>query len=79
MMYYPMSNGRSIAEILRLLKALQTSAKHGRATPENRPNNAIFGDDVIVPPANTMNDARDYPTKYEHKDWYLCTEKNPNT
>lgn len=78
MMYYPMSNGRSIAEILRLVKALQTTAKYGRATPENWPNNSIFGDNVIVPPANTMDDAVAYPEKYEHKDWYLCTEKNPN-
>jgi hypothetical protein len=31
-----------------------------------------------VPPANTMEDALSYPQKYENKDWYLCTEENPN-
>ncbi len=46
MVYYPMTNGRSIDEILRLLTALQTSDEHGVATPENwQP-----GDKVIVPP-----------------------------
>src|SRR6056297_1387464 len=34
MVYYPMSNGRSIPEFLRLLAALQTSDKHRVATPE---------------------------------------------
>jgi len=43
MFYYPMSNGRSVDEILRLLTALQTSDKHGVATSENwQP-----GDEVI--------------------------------
>ena len=46
MVYYPMSNGRSIDEFLRLLKAMQTSDEHKVATPEGwKP-----GDDVIVPP-----------------------------
>ncbi len=69
-MYYPLSNGRSVEEIVRLVKALQTTAKHKRATPENRPNNRLFQDKVIVPPASTMKDAEEYPQKYEHKDWY---------
>ena len=77
-MYYPLSNGRSVAEVLRLVKSLQTTAKYKRATPENRPNNPIFGDKVIVPPANTMEDAIANPQKYENKDWYICTEENPN-
>ncbi len=74
-MYYPLSNGRSVEEIVRLVKALQTTAKHKRATPENRPNNRLFQDKVIVPPASTMKDAEEYPQKYEHKDWYLCLDK----
>lgn len=77
-MYYPLSNGRSVAEVLRLVKSLQTTAKHKRATPENRPNNSMFGDKVIVPPANTMKQAIEYSEKYENKDWYLCIENNPN-
>jgi peroxiredoxin (alkyl hydroperoxide reductase subunit C) len=76
-MYYPLSNGRNIDEILRLVDSLQMTAKHGRATPANWPNNAIFGSDVIVPPATSMEEAQTNPAKYEHKDWYLCTEKMP--
>jgi peroxiredoxin (alkyl hydroperoxide reductase subunit C) len=77
-MYYPLTNGRSVAEVLRLVKSLQTTATHKRATPENRPNNVLFGDKVIVPPANTMEQSVEYVDKYENKDWYLCTEENPN-
>lgn len=35
MVYYPMSNGRSVDEFLRLLDALQTSDANSCATPEN--------------------------------------------
>ncbi|KAF1711367.1 peroxiredoxin [Pseudoxanthomonas kalamensis DSM 18571] len=34
MVYYPMTNGRSVAEILRLVKGLQYSLANGVATPE---------------------------------------------
>jgi len=34
MVYYPMTNGRSVAEILRLVTALRTSDANGVATPE---------------------------------------------
>ena len=34
MVYYPMTNGRSIPEFLRLIKALQASDQHKIATPE---------------------------------------------
>ena len=33
MVYYPMSNGRSVPEFLRLVEAMQTSGKNGVATP----------------------------------------------
>ena len=45
MIYYPLTTGRNMDEILRLIDALQTTDKHGVATPANwRP-----GDQVIVP------------------------------
>jgi len=69
MVYYPMSNGRSIPEFLRLVAALQTSDKHGVATPEGwQP-----GDKVIVPPPQTQQaaDARG-SEGYECSDWYFC-------
>src|SRR5699024_9861407 len=72
MVYYPMSNGRSIPEVLRLLDALQTSDKHNVATPEGWQT----GDPVIVPPADTAQGAEERMTseKYECKDFYFCTK-----
>ncbi len=78
LMYYPLSNGRNIDEIIRLIDSLQMTAKHGRATPANWPNNKIFGSDVIVPPASTVEQAKEYEDKYSCKDWYICTQENPN-
>ena len=70
MVYYPMSNGRSIAEFLRLLAALQTSDKHSVATPEGWEP----GDKVIVPPAKTVEEAkrRLASGEYECTDYYFC-------
>jgi len=77
LMYYPLSNGRNIDEILRLIDSLQMTDDHGRATPANWPNNDIYGSDVIVPPATSMAESEANPAKYENKDWYICTEKMP--
>jgi len=69
MVYYPMSNGRSIDEILRLVTALQTSDANGIATPEGwQP-----GDKVIVPPPATAEAAEARMNEgYECTDWYFC-------
>lgn len=69
MLYYPMTNGRSVAEIVRMIKALQTSDANGVATPENwQP-----GEKVIVPPPKTAEalEAR-LNEGYECVDWYFC-------
>ena len=69
MIYYPLSNGRYIPEIIRLVKALQTSDKYGVATPANwQP-----GDKVVVPaPKNKAEMDKRLSEGYECKDWYLC-------
>ena len=72
MVYYPMSNGRSINEFVRLLQALQTSDKHGVATPEAW----CPGDKVIVPPPKTSAAAEERVSKgasmgMEVTDWYF--------
>jgi hypothetical protein len=60
MVYYPMTNGRSIPEFLRLVKALQTLNSHGVATPEGwRP-----GEQVIVPPPATTDAAEARATPF---------------
>ena len=69
MVYYPMSNGRSIDEFLRLLEALQTSDEHGVATPENWRR----GEPVIVPPPATAEEAEQRLAEgYDCTDWYFC-------
>jgi peroxiredoxin (alkyl hydroperoxide reductase subunit C) len=70
MVYYPMSNGRSVDEFLRLVKALQTSTEHGVATPENwQP-----GEDVIVPTPQTVDAAEARLAEgFDTKDWYYST------
>jgi peroxiredoxin (alkyl hydroperoxide reductase subunit C) len=71
MVYYPMTNGRSIAEFLRLVTALQTSDTHKVATPEGW----VPGDKVIVPPPGTAAAAEARMNEgYECTDWYFCTK-----
>jgi len=69
MIYYPLSTGRNMDEILRLIDALQTSDNYQVATPANwRP-----GDKVIVPPPTTVEMAEErVKAGYECVDWYLC-------
>ena len=76
-LYYPMSNGRNMEEIKRLLIAMQTSDKHGIATPANwQP-----GDDVIVPPPGSCGAAKERVEgageEYRCLDWFLCLKKCP--
>jgi peroxiredoxin (alkyl hydroperoxide reductase subunit C) len=72
MIYYPSTNGRYIPEIIRLVKALQTSDKYGVSTPANwQP-----GDKVVVPaPKNKAEMDKRLSEGYECKDWYLCFKK----
>ena len=72
MVYYPMSNGRSIPEFLRLLTALQTTDTNACATPEGwQP-----GDAVIVPPPQTAEAAEKRASEgYEYTDWYFSTKQ----
>jgi len=68
MVYYPMTNGRSINEFVRLLTALQTSDAHKVATPENwQP-----GEAVIVPPPATAAAAKARANEgYDYTEWYF--------
>jgi len=69
MIYYPLTTGRNMDEILRLVDALQTADANSVATPANwRP-----GDKVIVPAPNTTELAEErVDAGYECTDWYLC-------
>jgi peroxiredoxin (alkyl hydroperoxide reductase subunit C) len=72
MVYYPQEVGRSVDEILRSLRALQIATANKVAMPADWPNNDLLGDRVIVPPAQTVADARKRPEEYECYDWWFC-------
>jgi len=69
MIYYPLTIGRNMQEILRLIDALQTSDEYHVAMPANwQP-----GEHVIVPaPATQEAAAERLRAGYECVDWYLC-------
>jgi len=77
-LYYPLSNGRNMEEIKRLLIAMQHSDEHGIATPANWE----IGDDVIVPPPGSCGAARERVEgagdEYYCLDWFLCFKKCPH-
>jgi peroxiredoxin (alkyl hydroperoxide reductase subunit C) len=77
-LYYPLSNGRNMQEIKRLLIAMQHSDEHGIATPANWQ----IGDDVIIPPPGSCGAAKERVDEagddYECLDWFLCLKKCPH-
>ena len=71
-LYYPLTTGRNMKEILRMIDALQTTDKHKVATPANW----NIGDHVVVPPPSTAEGAEERTKEgYDCKDWYLCFKK----
>ena len=76
MVYYPLSNGRNIDEIKRLLIALQKSDKDAIATPANW----TPGDDVIIPPPNSCGVAKERVEETDSSkyclDWFMCLKKD---
>ncbi|MCF2217771.1 peroxiredoxin [Chryseobacterium sp. PS-8] len=73
---YPASTGRNFNEILRVLDSLQLVDSHKIATPVNWKD----GDDVIVPPAISTEDARKiFPKGVKEIKPYLRYTPQPNT
>jgi peroxiredoxin (alkyl hydroperoxide reductase subunit C) len=72
MIYYPLANGRSIKEILRLIDSLQTGDKHNVATPEGWEP----GQQVIVKPPATHADAKERLGKPGCVDWYFTQTRS---
>ncbi|WP_106914674.1 peroxiredoxin [Chryseobacterium aurantiacum] len=72
---YPASTGRNFNEILRVLDSLQLVDAHQVATPVNWKN----GDDVIIPPAISTEDARKkFPKGVTEIKPYLRYTPQPN-
>ncbi|MCY3599951.1 MAG: peroxiredoxin [Gemmatimonadetes bacterium] len=71
---YPMSTGRNFAEILRLLDSCQLTAEKQLATPANWEQ----GDDVIIAPAVTDEEARKrFPEGWEQPLPYIRVVPQP--
>ncbi len=77
-LYYPLSNGRNMDEVKRLLVAMQHSDEYEIATPANWQ----LGDDVIIPPPGSCGSAKDRVDEagddYHCLDWFLCLKKCPH-
>ena len=74
MLLYPMSSGRNFDEVLRLLDSVQLTERKGVATPVNWQN----GDDVIIPPTLSDEDAKaKYPAGWDTKKSYLRVIPQP--
>lgn len=72
-MTYPMTVGRNFAEVLRALDGLQMSTGNGVATPANW----VPGDDVIIPPTVSNEDATAKFGEFTTVLPYLRTTKAP--
>lgn len=73
---YPASTGRNFNEILRVLDSLQLVDSHKVATPVNWQD----GDDVIVPPSVSTEDAKKiFPKGVKEIKPYLRYTPQPNT
>lgn len=74
-MYYPQEVGRNMDEILRAVKALQTSDSENVAIPAGWPNNELVGDEIIIPPAKTEEEAKKRAKQDGCYDWWFCHKK----
>lgn len=74
-LYYPLSTGRNFDEILRIIKALQTTDQKGVATPADW----VPGEPMIVPAPATTKHAGEVMDKkqddIECQDWFFCFRK----
>ena len=73
MLSYPMTTGRNFDELLRAIDSVQLTAKHQVATPANWKQ----GEDVIITPAVTDEDAEKRFGTFERVLPYMRTTKQP--
>lgn len=75
MLTYPMTSGRNFDEVLRLLDSLQLTAAHNVATPVNW----RFGEDVIIPPSVSDDEAAErFPEGWQTLKPYLRVVRQPH-
>ena len=79
-LYYPLTTGRNIPEIVRIIDALQTSDEQNVLTPADW----LPGMPVILPPPQTYEELKERIKNCDKNkscmDWYLCfiDDKDPN-
>ncbi len=71
---YPMTTGRNFDELLRAIDSIQLTAKHQVATPANWK----AGEDVIITPAVTDEDAEKRFGTFERVLPYMRRTKQPS-
>jgi peroxiredoxin 2/4 len=74
-LYYPLSTGRNMDEIKRMIIAMQKADKEQIATPANwQP-----GEDVIIPPPGSCGTAKERVESQDEDqyclDWFMCFRK----
>jgi alkyl hydroperoxide reductase subunit AhpC len=74
MITYPASTGRNFDEVLRVIDSLQLTAKHKVATPVNWKH----GEDVIITPAVSDEDAKETFGSFDAKKPYLRLVPDPS-
>lgn len=75
MITYPASTGRNFDELLRVIDSLQLTANHKVATPANWKS----GEDVVISPAISSEDAKDiFPKGFKEVKPYLRMTPQPN-
>jgi len=76
-LYYPLEIGRSVNELLRVIKALQVVDKYGVALPANWPENEVIGENAINPPPHTVDGAASRLKEYKGYAWWLTYRELP--
>jgi len=74
-LYYPQEVGRNMDEMVRIVKAFKVADENKVAIPANWPNNELIGDEVIVPPATSIQEAAKRKEQYKCFDWWFCHKK----
>lgn len=78
-LYYPLTTGRNIPEIVRIIDALQTSDEQNVFTPANW----LPGMPVILPPPKTYKELKERIKSCDKNkncmDWYLCFINDKDT
>ncbi|MDD3049547.1 MAG: peroxiredoxin [Candidatus Cloacimonetes bacterium] len=75
LLYYPHEIGRSVKEILRIIRMLQLSDRESVSFPADWPENDLIKDNVIISPPTNSEQVKRKITDCESFDWWFCHKK----